>query len=192
MDTDIKSLFTPFPTLTTPRLTLRAVRQSDLQDLFDYASDPEIDRYTPWTRYQSLADAQADLDNFIADYDRDRIGVWGIEHTADQRLIGIINLSRPHPQDRRTELGFTIARAYWGQGYASEAAQAVIQFALGPMQLYRVEAVCLPDNQASARALVKAGMQYEGLLHSYQVWRDEPRDLQMYAVTALVNVARGA
>ncbi len=42
---DIRSLFTQFPTLTTQRLMLRALRQTDLQDLFDYASDPEIDRY---------------------------------------------------------------------------------------------------------------------------------------------------
>jgi len=182
---DIRSLFTPFPMLPTQRLMLRAFRQTDLQDLYDYASDPEIDRYTPWSRYQSLAEAQADLDDFIAGYERDGLGHWGIEHIADQRLIGLINLSLPHPRNRRTELGFTIARAYWRQGYASEAARAVIKFALGPMQLYRVEALCLPENQASARALQKAGMQYEGLLHSYQVWRGEPRDLQMYAVTAL-------
>lgn len=181
---DIRSLFTPFPTLPTQRLTLRALRQSDLQDLFNYASDPEIDRYTPWSRYQSLAEAQTDLNDFIAEYERDGLGAWGIEHRADRRLIGITNLSLPHPRNRRTELGFTIARAYWRQGYASEAARAVIQFALGPMQLYRVEAVCLPDNQASARALIRAGMRYEGLLHNYQVWRGEPRDLQMYAVTA--------
>ena len=182
---DIRSLFTPFPTLPTQRLTLRAFRQTDLQDLYDYASDPEIDRYTPWSRYQSLAEARADLDDFIAGYERDGLGAWGIEHIADQRLIGLINLSLPHPRNRRTELGFPIARAYWRQGYASVAARAVIKFALGQMQLYRVEAICLPENQASVRALQKAGMQYEGLLHSYQVWRGEPRDLQMYAVTAL-------
>jgi ribosomal-protein-alanine N-acetyltransferase len=181
---DIRSLFTPFPTLTTQRLMLRALRQTDLQDLFDYASDPEIDRYTPWIRYQSLAEAQADLNDFIADYERDGLGAWGIEHVADQRLVGIINLSLPHPRNRRTELGFTIARAYWRQGFASEAARAVIEFALGPMQLHRVEAVCLPDNLASARALTNAGMQYEGLLRCYQIWRGKPRDLQMYAATA--------
>lgn len=127
---------------------------------------------------------------FIAAYERDGLGAWGIEHSTDKRLIGIINLSPPHPRNRRTELGFTIARAYWGQGYGSEAARALIAFALGPMQLYRVEAVCLPGNQASGRALTKAGMQYEGLLHCYQVWRGEPRDLRMYAATALPNEAK--
>ncbi|PDV98238.1 GNAT family N-acetyltransferase [Candidatus Chloroploca asiatica] len=87
----LSALFTPFPTLTTPRLTLRALRQDDLQDLFDYASDPEIDRYTPWTHYQSLAEAQADLDEFIAEYERDGLGAWEIEHSTDQRLIGGVN-----------------------------------------------------------------------------------------------------
>ena len=108
----------------------------------------------------------------------------GIEHLNEDRLIGIINISPPHPHHRRTEMGFTIARAYWGQGFATEAAQAVVAFGLEKMQLLRIEAVCLPENLASARALIKAGMQYEGLLRNYQVWRDKTCDLQMYAITA--------
>ncbi|NCC30486.1 MAG: N-acetyltransferase [Chloroflexia bacterium] len=86
-------------------------------------------------------------------------------------------------------LGFTIARSYWSQGYASESARTMIQFALGPMQLVRVEAVCLPVHHASAHALTKAGMHSEGLLHHYQIWRGEPRDRQMYAVTAAPSPA---
>jgi RimJ/RimL family protein N-acetyltransferase len=45
---DLKTLFTPFPELSTPRLLLRALRPADLNDLYEYASDPEIDRFTPW------------------------------------------------------------------------------------------------------------------------------------------------
>ena len=181
---DIKTLFTPFPVLPTSRLVLRALRQNDLDDLYAYASDPEIDHYTPWTHYKSLAEAQIDLDSFISEYDRHGLGAWGIEHRAERRLIGIINISPPHPRNRRTEMGFTIARTHWGQGYAAEAATAVIRFGLEKMQLLRIEAVCLPENLASARVLLKIGMQYEGLLRKYQVWRGKPCDLQMYALTA--------
>lgn len=56
------------------------------------------------------------------------------------------------------------------------------------MDLLRIEAVVLPENIASAKVLGKAGMQFEGVLHSYQVWRDQPRDLQMYAVTRTPNI----
>jgi RimJ/RimL family protein N-acetyltransferase len=64
----------------------------------------------------------------LADYERDGFGAWGIEHRTDQRLIGIINFNRPHPINRRVEVGYTIARAYWGQGYATEAVKELIKF----------------------------------------------------------------
>jgi ribosomal-protein-alanine N-acetyltransferase len=178
---DLKPLLTPFPALPTPRLLLRALRPADLDDLYSYASDPEIDRYTPWTRYRSVAEAQADLDQFLAEYERDGLGAWGIQHRADRRLIGITNLSLPHPHHRRVEIGYTIARAYWGKGFATEAAQALVAFAFQRLDLVRVEAVCLPANRASARVLTKIGMQFEGLLRAYQIWRGQPVDLEMYA-----------
>jgi [ribosomal protein S5]-alanine N-acetyltransferase len=109
------------------------------------------------------------------------MGAWGIEHQGDQRLIGIANFSPPH--HRRVELGYTIARTYWGEGYATEACQALVDFGFEQMHLARVEAVCLPDHMASARMLQKIGMQYEGLLRNYPVWRGKPCDLLMYAVT---------
>jgi ribosomal-protein-alanine N-acetyltransferase len=180
---DIKALFTPFPTLETARLVLRALRSDDLDDLYAYASDPQIDRFTPWTHYLSLEEARADLDDFLAEYERDGLGAWGIEHRADRRLIGIATFSPPHRHHRRVELGYTIARAYWGQGYATEAVQALLQFGFEQMDLVRIEAVVLPDHAASARVLEKAGMALEGLLRSYQIWRGQPCDLRMYAVT---------
>jgi ribosomal-protein-alanine N-acetyltransferase len=183
--TDLKELFTPFPELDTPRLLLRALRKDDLQDLYEYASDPEIDRYTPWTRYQSLDEARADLDDFIAEYERDGMGAWGIEHKADRKLIGIGTFSPPHRHHRRCEMGYTIARPYWGQGYASEAARAMVVFGFERMNLARIEAVCLPDNIASGRVVQKIGMHYEGLLRGYQIWRGKPCDLKMFGMTGL-------
>jgi [ribosomal protein S5]-alanine N-acetyltransferase len=179
---DLKALFTPFPILPTPRLVLRALRLSDLNDLYEYASDPQIDQYVPWEHYKDIEEARANLNEFLEEYEKDGLGAWGIEHRADRKLIGIINISIPHRIHRRVEVGYTIARTYWGQGYATEALQALIQFGFEKMELLRIEAVLLPQNTASARVLLKAGMQYEGLLHHYQVWRGQPCDLQMYAL----------
>lgn len=178
---NLKELFTPFPVLQTPRLVLRPLRPSDLHDLYEYASDPEIDRYTPWRHYQSLAEAEADLADFIAEYEREGMGAWGIEHRAEQKLIGIATFSPPH--HRHVELGYTIARSHWGQGLATEAGQALVAFAFEKMGLVRVEAVCLPSHGASARVLEKIGMVREGLLRNYQIWRGQPSDLLMYAIT---------
>ena len=174
---DLKALFTPFPVLPTPRLILRALQPSDLDDLYEYASDPEIDHYVPWEHYKNIEEARENLNEFLEEYQKDGLGAWGIEHCAGKKLIGIINTSIPHRINRRVEIGYTIARAYWGQGYATEAVQALIQFGFEKMELVRIEAVVLPENLASSRVLEKSGMQFEGVLHAYQVWRNKPCDL---------------
>jgi ribosomal-protein-alanine N-acetyltransferase len=180
---ELKSFFKPFPSLLTPRLLLRALRPDDLQDLYIYASDPEIDRYTPWDHYTGMDEAVADLDGFLKEYEQEGRGIsFGIQHQADRRLIGIATFSPPHKHHRRAELGYTISREYWGQGYATEAARELVRFAFEDIGLVRLEAVCLPDNLASVRVLEKIGMHFEGLLHSYQTWKGVPSDLCMYAI----------
>jgi ribosomal-protein-alanine N-acetyltransferase len=83
---------------------------------------------------------------------------------------------------RRAEIGYAISRRYWGQGLAVEAAQAMIAFGFRQMDLVRIEATCLPENMPSQRVMQKLGMQREGVLRSYEVWRGEPKDLVMYAL----------
>lgn len=179
---DSKPVFPDFPLLSTPRLILRALAATDLDDLYEYASDPEIDRYTPWDRYKSLDEARVDLGQYIARYEQGYFRAWGIEHRADKKLIGITNFGFISKEDRRAEMGYTIARKYWGQGLATEAAQALIRYGFESLDLVRIEAVVLPENKASSKVLLKVGMQFEGLLRKYQVWKDKPSDLEMYAI----------
>lgn len=179
---DSTTRFPDFPLLSTPRLILRALASSDLDDLYEYASDPEIDRYTPWDCYQSLDEAREDLSGYIARYEQGYFRAWGIEHRADKKLIGITNFGFISKEDRRAEMGYTIGRKYWGQGLATEAVQALIKYGFEKQDLARIEAVVLPENKASSKVLVKVGMQFEGLLRSYQVWKDKPSDLEMYAI----------
>jgi len=178
---DIKTLFTPFPVLSTPRLILRDLKLTDLDDLYEYASDPEIDHHVPWEHYKNIEEARTNLNEYLEEYEKDGLGAWGIEHHADKKLIGIINTSMPG-YNRRVEVGYTIGRKYWGQGLATEALQAVIQFGFEKLDLARIEAVVLPENAASAKVLLKAGMQFEGLLRNYQVWKGKPSDLEMYSI----------
>ena len=178
---DSKPSFENFPLLSTPSLILRALDSSDLDDLYEYASDPEIDRYTPWDHYNNIEEARENLNEFLEAYEKHGFWAWGIEHQADKKLIGIININKPG-YDRKVEVGYTIARKYWGQGLATEALQALIRYGFEKLDVARIEAVVLPENKASARVLRKVGMQFEGLLRNYQVWKGKPSDLEMYAI----------
>ena len=106
---------------------------------------------------------------------------WVVQRQTDGQLLGVMDLRL---QSSRAELGYALARDAWGQGLASEAARAVVEWALSQPDLYRVWAVCDVDNSASARILENAGMVREGLLKRWNVHpniSDEPRDCWCYA-----------
>ena len=87
--------------------------------------------------------------------------------------------------DEKWELGYVLARFYWGNGYMTEAVQGLVHWALKQKQIYRIWAVCDVDNIASARVMEKAGMQREGILRRWSVHPNlspEPRDSYCYAI----------
>src|SRR5262245_6354443 len=99
----------------------------------------------------------------------------------DGRLAGMIGL---RVSGHRAELGYVLARPHWGRGLATEAARAVVAWALAQPTFVRVWAVCDVDNHASARVLEKTGMEREGHLRRWIVapnLGDEPRDVWCYA-----------
>ena len=68
----------------------------------------------------------------------------------------------------QAELGYEIDPAYWGQGYATEAARKMLAFGFGELRLHRIWATCLLENVASARVLGKLGLQQEGRLREHR------------------------
>ena len=142
---------------TTPRLGLRPWTGADAPALLALNADPAVLRYTGDAPFASLAAAQA----FVAaydHYDRHGFGRWAVIRQADEAFLGWCGLKQ-HP-DGMVDLGFRLAQAHWGQGYATEAAAATLAYAFGPLGLPEVVGRALPENLASIRVLEKIGMTY--------------------------------
>jgi RimJ/RimL family protein N-acetyltransferase len=169
--------------ITTERLVLRPPRLDDAAPIFEaYANDPEATRYLMWQPYR----AAVDLEDFLLDcVDAWREGQrfpWVLEQAVDDHLVGMIELRL---DDHRSDVGYVVARRYWGRGYASEALRAVIRAAFAVPRVFRVAAACEVSNRASARVMEKAGMTREGLLRRYSVFPNlgaDPRDVLLYAI----------
>jgi [ribosomal protein S5]-alanine N-acetyltransferase len=171
-----------FLTLQTPRLILRKLEISDAEDIFAYASDPQVTAYTAWTTHQSIDDTYEYLRNFVFELYRSDKGMdWGIVEKASGKLIGTCGLYAS-PEHRRATLGYVLNRDYWGQGLVTEAAKTAIAFGFHVMQLQRIQSVCDVDHLASARVLEKVGMQFEGILHNYLFYKERSWDVKMYAI----------
>jgi ribosomal-protein-alanine N-acetyltransferase len=101
---------------------------------------------------------------------------WILTERDDDGPIGMLELRL---SAHRAELGYVLARDWWGRGLMSEAASAVVEWSLALPPVYRVWAVTDVDNHASARVLEKIGMQREGLLRRWMIHPNlspEPRD----------------
>jgi len=168
--------------LETERLRLRPPRLEDASEIFArYAQDPEVTRYLTWRPHKRIEPVQEFLRSLLTLRDQGAVLPWIVERRSDDRLLGVIDLRL---QGFRAEVGYALARDAWGQGYASEAARTLVEWALAQPGIYRVWAVCDVDNPASGRVLEKAGMVREGLLRRWSVHpnvSDEPRDCWCYA-----------
>jgi RimJ/RimL family protein N-acetyltransferase len=159
--------------IRTERLVLRPWTFEDVPHVLAYANDEEWGRYLPVPHPYREADAR----KFIAGqvlHDRSERFNWAVE--LDGQAIGGFDLQLLE-DEHLGELGYAIARAFWGRGLATEAGRAVIDAAFrGCATLTRLRASADVRNLASARVLEKLGMKRERLLRSNDLVRGEPVD----------------
>jgi ribosomal-protein-alanine N-acetyltransferase len=155
------------PELATERLRLRAPRSRDAPALLAILGDPEVTRYHNMLTLTTLAEARAALERLEQRFTaRDAIR-WAIELVEDGEMIGTVGLLRFDFEHRHAEVGYEIARRWWGRGLTPEAVAAVIRYGFSVLDLHRIEAGVLPDNDASVRVLQKLGFLEEGLRRDY-------------------------
>lgn len=179
---EIQNIFSDLPVLETERLILRKLHWDDTEDIFEYASDPEVPKYSSWSVHDSIEDTKNFLNAVMAQYKNHEVAPWGIVDKADKKLIGTCGFVDFMIEGNRAEIGYALSRNYWGKGYMTEAVRAVIDFGFRTMQLNRIEARCNIENIASARVMEKVGMKFEGILREHLFAKGNYHDLKMYSI----------
>ncbi|WP_076537424.1 GNAT family N-acetyltransferase [Shewanella sp. UCD-KL21] len=147
------------PTIVTTRLTIRAFQIDDLAAFAAYRADPVIAQYQSWDDYQ-LEDAKALFNSM--DYALfGAAGNWFQLAIVDkiQQLVGDVAVH--FVDDMQMELGFTIARQYQQQGFATEAVAAVIDYLFVSLNKHRITAITDAENLASMALLERLGFRKE-------------------------------
>ncbi len=169
------------PVLATSRLILRPFTLDDAPVVQELLAGPEVSETTQNIPYPYPDGAAATwIAGHRAAAEEGSMLNWAVVREADATLMGTIAIGLDRKNQRGT-LGYWIGVPYWNQGYMSEAATAVTEWAFQALRLNRVEALCLPRNPASARVMEKAGMTYEGILRGYIRKADHFEDLAIYA-----------
>lgn len=171
-----------YPELRTERLLLRAFRRQDIPDIVRLAGAREVAATTlriphPYT--------ESDAERFLEMLATDRNFGYSFAITLREtgELCGAVGL-HPDPVHPRAELGYWIGVPYWGRGYATEAARAVLAFGFDTLKLHSIWANHFKENTASGRVLRKLGMSYEGCSRQHVEKWGRFVDLENYAILA--------
>lgn len=164
-----------------PRLSFRDFTTADIADVHDYTSDPEVTRWSIWGP-NTLEQTTAFIDAAArAHLEADR-SAYSLAAVLKGKAIGSVAVWTTDPHDRNGELGYTFHRAYWGNGYATEAVSQLLEFGFKTLQLERISATCHPGNIGSIRVLKKSGFSLEGRLRSHRLVHGVRRDSLLYSI----------
>jgi RimJ/RimL family protein N-acetyltransferase len=168
--------------LETDRLILREFQESDFEDVYEYASNPEVARFT----IRGVINEQETrefLKRQIHHQSEDprRIFDFALVLKDSIRLIGACGLHL-NAGIKDALMGYVLNRKYWNQGYMTEAAKRIVQFGFEELGLKRIYASCDPANTASVRIMEKIGMKFEGRQREEKFTRGNWRLSLLYAI----------
>jgi len=149
-----------YPTLTTDRLLLRMLEQSDFEEYAAIHTDAEVTRFTTRTHLDRM-EAWSHLAKIVGHWHLRGFGMWGVFERDSGRLAGRVGFHQPEGWPG-FELGWTMGRVSWGKGYAPEAARACLDYAFDVMKRDHVISLIDPNNLASIRVAEKIGETVEG------------------------------
>jgi ribosomal-protein-alanine N-acetyltransferase len=172
------------PLLQGERLRLRGYRPEDFEDFYALHADPRVMRYWSFPAWTERNQAQARFRSALEGRDAAVRLCWAISARDDDRLIGGVTLFAIDRAHARAEIGYALAAAHWGHGYAAEALRLALAHAFGPLGLHRVEADIDPRNAASCRLVERLGFRREGLLRQRWHVAGEVCDSAVYGVLA--------
>ena len=177
----------PHPTLRTVRLILRPFDEHDAPAMLPLIGDKRIAAMTaniphPYESHH----AQQWLSERCARW-ADGTGIVFAVCTPDAanprgNLVGAVGL-HGDPSQKRLEVGYWIGAPFWGKGYATEAARAVVDFGFRDLGMHRIHAYHFMGNDASGRVLEKAGLKREGVARGYVIKWGVPQDSVLYGLT---------
>ena len=151
-------------TIETSRLILRRARIEDAEAMFhNWANDKEVTKYLTWPVHADVEVTKNLLAGWVESYEKVDYYHWMIVRKETDEPIGSLLVSTLG-RAQSAHVGYCIGKAWWHQGYMTEALKAVINFLFDEVGYHRVESLHDPNNPHSGDVMKKCGMKYEGTL----------------------------
>lgn len=162
----LKDAFITFPELETERFILRELRSEDAEDYHSYLSDDEVIKYWGYKGPKNIETASKTFTRFENAFNRKEMITWGIATKEDDKIIGTCILN-DFVRASMVDVSYNLSRDYWGKGIMTEVLSTIIPYAFNVLDMNRIQAKVMLENNSSVKLLSKVGFVQEGLLRDF-------------------------
>lgn len=174
--------FKKIPTLQTPRLTLRRIKLSDVEDMYEYSHLASVTEYLTWYEHPDMLYTHRYLELIRKQYSHGEFFDWALVLKDGGKMIGTCGFTSFDLSNNSAEVGYVLNPEYHGCGYATEALRCVLAHGFMALNLHRIQARFIDGNEPSRRVMERCGMRLEGTSPSSMYIKEEYKTIHTYAM----------
>ncbi|MCY9545574.1 GNAT family N-acetyltransferase [Lysinibacillus xylanilyticus] len=168
--------------INTKRLYLRKMKMADAHSLFNIWSDPEVTKFMNITNFTHEEQVKEMIELFDELTEERKAIRFTIIEKESNEIIGSCGFNSFDVDNGTAEIGYDLAKAYWGKGYAPESISALIDFAFTTLNINRIEAKIEPGNINSIKVVEKLNFTFEGTFKEYEESKESSYDINVYSL----------
>lgn len=173
--------------LTTERLVLRKLRIDDAQDMFEYTSNSEVTKYLSWNEHKNIEQTKIFINNTLPEYEGVKSYPYAIELKSMKKFIGVLRVYDIDYGNKHCEISYILNPTFQNQGLMVEAINAFISHCFSELGFIRIQAKCMVENENSEKLMKRVGMEFEGVLKNYWIYKGKMLDAKIFAITKSNN-----
>lgn len=179
-----KRMFAGLPILQSDTLILRAVSDDDFDDLFDLYSNEKIYQYRPGVARKTEEAVQKMILQCGEEYERKEAVYFAICTKDDpDTVVGVGEIFGIDSRLEMVNIGYSVREAFWGKGIATETVRIILRYLFEEIEVNRIVAHAMPENESSNKVLQKCGLTKEGLIRQGVLWSGKGIvDVNQYAI----------
>lgn len=177
---NLKKMKTNFPILESERTILRQFVASDLQNVFQGLSHPEVIKYYG-VSFKSLEETKEQM-TWFSNLEKNENGIWwAVCSKTSRKFLGAAGLNDVSKEDKKAEIGFWLLPEYWGNGFITEIVPLLFNYAFNCIGLNRIEAFVETENTNCKKVLEKLNFNLESSLKDCEIKNDKLISLDIYS-----------
>lgn len=178
-----EKMFEAYPYLESEDLVLKKIEHEDLKDFYDLMSDEVLFKFKPGKAKKNEKSVDNMIDHYQRDFLKKKMIFLGIYLKSEDKLIGLGEVFDIDKKTSQVTFGYTLNRAYWGRGYATQYSKCLMDYLFNTIGINRLQAFVMPENIKSLEVLRRCHFTEEGTIRQGHFWKDKGAvDLTVFSV----------